>query len=61
MALKGRFSPGLKNFLIGRKQQVVVNGIKSKPSDLISGVPHGSVLGSLLFVLYITDIDKGMV
>ena len=44
------------DFLSDRKQAVVVNGTRSPFDDVVSGVPQGSVLGPILFLVHINDI-----
>ena len=46
----------IANFLQDRSQQVILNNTLSAPCHITSGVPQGSVLGPLLFLIYMDDI-----
>ena len=50
----------IKEFLSYRKQRVVLNGQHSSWADIKAGVPQGSILGPLLFLIYIKDLPNGL-
>ena len=58
MGISGELYNLLRNYLSGRFQRVILNGHTSSWRPVIAGFPQGSILGSLMFLVYINDLPN---
>ena len=60
IGVEGHLLQWTSSFLTGRKMSVCAKGHISQPRDVLSGVPQGSVLGPLLFLIYINSVASNL-
>ena len=60
MGISGALLLWFESYIFNRKQKVIIENSSSKTGDIQAGVPQGSALGPLLFLIYINDITENV-
>jgi hypothetical protein len=60
MGISDKANSWISSYLSGRSQNVKINGVESKNEHITCGVPQGSILGPLLFIIYINDLHRSL-
>ena len=60
MGVRGKVPSWFRSYLTGRHHRTVIDGFESSLLPISSGVPQGSILGPLLFIIYINTAPKAM-
>ena len=58
--VSGRLEEWMKDYLMEREMRTIVKGKKSEWRNVTSGVPQGSVLGPIMFLIYVNDMTAGL-
>ena len=58
--IAGKLLRWIESFISNRQQKVVVDGVQSYICQVLSGIPQGSVLGPLLFLLFVNDMGQSL-